>query len=332
MKGVLINKYRKAWIDALRGLAILLVVYGHCLKDAPEFYIFTSPFKMPLFFAISGYFLHSQHNDGGYLAFLKQLLRKVFVPWMILGLLPALILIPFKGAGYFLQSFLNLLSGKDLWFMPCFFIGEIIWYSILRICKKEMWIVLSAFMCFWGGLLLHNKGLMNYAMFNRALVVQPFFLIGYLFRQHENFLIKIKWHWIILGVFLYIAFCLFSMKCYPFESIDVHLNKYYNIPYCLLLIYLSCFLLFVAACKSNFNSSILSFIGQNTLLIYIWHSYVIGILVRALSLVDISLPSNFLSPILKLIWACFGCGICAIIFNRFLPEVVGKKKIKNNNE
>ena len=43
------NRIRKEWIDALRALAIVLVVLGHQLRGVAEYFIFTSPIKMPLF-------------------------------------------------------------------------------------------------------------------------------------------------------------------------------------------------------------------------------------------------------------------------------------------
>ena len=49
------NATRLAWIDVLRALAIILVVFGHQVGGEIVFFLFTSPVKMPLFFAISGY-------------------------------------------------------------------------------------------------------------------------------------------------------------------------------------------------------------------------------------------------------------------------------------
>lgn len=331
MKWNLINQSRKGWVDALRGLAILLVVYGHCVKNMPAFFIFTSPFKMPLFFAISGYVLIIRKGDRVQ-AFINQLFKKVFIPWMVLGLLPSAVMIPFKGFHNLLDSFLALLSGQELWFMPCFFIAEIIWYILLRGCKRPLGIAIAAFVCFLLGLILHRNGLMNYAMFNRALVVQPFFLIGYLFQQYENRLIKTRWCWIGFVVVLYIGLCFLSMVLFPGKSMDVHLNQYYNIPYCLLLIFLSCFILFTVACKADFHSSIMSFIGQNTLVIYIWHGLAITVLVKAVSMLGWNVPTNAWTAIIKVIWACIACGLCAVLLNNLLPEVVGKRRNRSKND
>lgn len=327
----LINKSRKGWVDALRGLAILLVMYGHTIGNMPGYFVFTSPFKMPLFFAITGY-VFVVNNNSSIKGFFEQLFRKVFIPWMVLGLLPAIIMIPFKGLDNVLNTFLRLASGEDVWFMPCFFIGEIIWFFILRSFKKTLWISLSVFICFAIGLLLFNKELLNYAMFNRALAVQPFFLIGFLVQKYEKVFVNIKWCWIMIGAITYIGLCLISMVIFSGKTLDVHLCQYYNIPYCFLLIFLSCFLLFTASNKSNFKSSIMSFIGQNTLVLYIWHFYLIEVLVKGASVFGWVMPVNWWTALIKVVWVCLTGGFCAIVLNHYLPFAVGKKRSGKKND
>ena len=324
MKQNIINSSRKGWVDALRGLAILLVMYGHCVKNMPAFFVFTSPVKMPLFFAISGYVFSV---DGvGWYKFVNQIVRKIIMPWFILGLLPPVLMIPFKGVGNVLDMFLNMLSGKELWFMPCFIIGEIMHYLIRRYGKKILWIIIVSFLCFVLGIVLHRHGWLNYAMFNRALAVQPFFLIGYLFRTYESKLTNLSWCWIRAAFIVYIGLCFLSMVIFPGQTLNVNANRYYNIPYCLLLIFLGCFILFIAGAKADFHSMIMSFIGQNTLVLYIWHILVIAVLVKGLSLLGWTMPVNWWTALICVIWACLICGILAILLNRYLPFVVGKKR------
>ena len=74
------KKIRLEWIDVLRALAILLVVYGHRITylkndvDGFWFYeaysVFLNPIKMPLFFALSGYLFRIR--QGGDIAFFKK--------------------------------------------------------------------------------------------------------------------------------------------------------------------------------------------------------------------------------------------------------------------
>lgn len=225
-----------------------------------------------------------------------------------------------------LDMFLDMLSGKELWFFPCFIVGEIIHSITRRYCYTTVWISIVSFVCMAVGLVLHHHDLLSYAMLNRALVVQPFFLAGYLFRTYENKLINIKWTWILTTFIVYICLCFLSITIFPGQTLDVHHNKYYNLPYCLLLIYLGLFVLFTAGAKSDFSTRVTSFIGQNTLVLYIWHILVIHILIHAVLLFGWPMPFNWWTAIIKVVWACFICGLCAVILNRYLPFAVGKSK------
>ena len=329
MQFELINRSRKAWVDALRGLAILLVIYGHCVKNFHLFFVLTSPFKMPLFFAISGYVFSSTSRNENISVFFLGLIRKIFVPWMFLGLFPALVTIPINGLRHVVDVLLLMISGKYLWFMPCFFVAEIIWFFIQRYIKKNGWVIAAAFLSFTLGFYLHRNGLMNYAMVNRALCVQPFFLIGFLFKRYESRLISIRWSWIVVSAIAYIALCLIGDLFISNKVIDVHLNHYNNIMYNMILIFLSCVLLFTSASKANISSTIMSFVGQNTLVLYIWHGLLIVVTVHALSIVfDYSLPKNWWTALILTVYACVCCGVGAIVLNRFFPFLVGKRRRK----
>jgi len=318
----LVDKSRKGWVDALRGLAILLVMYGHCVKGFAEFFSYTSPVKMPLFFAISGYVFSIKE----WRVFFKQLALRVIVPWLILGMLPSLLAIPLHGFSSIVGRLLNMLSGKELWFFPCFIIGQVIHYLIRKYLKANVWIIVLSLACFALGLLLSRHHILNFAMINRALTVQPFFLMGFLFRLYENKLIKLKWHWIILSVIIYLVMCTISLKLWSGLSIDVHLNRYPNVPYSMVLILLGCFTLFTAASKANFSSLTMSFIGQNTLVLYIWHGIVIGLLEKGTSILGWDMPINWLTALIKVLWACVVCGAAAIFLNRYFSFAVGKRK------
>lgn len=319
-----INMTRKPWLDALRGLAILLVVYGHCINGMTSYYVFTSPVKMPLFFAITGYVFNV---NGGSKKFINQLVKKVVIPWLALGLIPVLFFIPFNGFGYFWNYFLMLLSGQKLWFMPCFIIAEIIHYFIRRYLQLDLSIIIASLFCFAAGIVLSNNCILDYAMFNRALTVQPFFLIGYFFNKYEDVFMKIKWWVIIFAFVIYLLLCFMGMKIYPGEVIDVHNNRYFNVPFCLILIMLGCLILFTSASKMQFKSTIMSIIGQNTLVLYCLHSYSFLILNVCLIMISFEMPVTWYSALIELIWATIICGLLALLINRYLPELVGKKRI-----
>lgn len=66
-------KLRFAYIDAMRGLAILFIVFGHiplyCYgvaeKPLPSYRTFTSMVQLPIFFFISGFVVSERMLTGG---------------------------------------------------------------------------------------------------------------------------------------------------------------------------------------------------------------------------------------------------------------------------
>lgn len=127
-------KQREDWVDALRALAIVLVVLGHQIPEITPYFVVTSPVKMPLFFAISGYLFTLKVAKTYY----KKVLLTLIVPWIALGLLPQLLMMPIKGITHTLCYFENMLSGEVLWFMPCFIIASILFFHIYKLTRMSV--------------------------------------------------------------------------------------------------------------------------------------------------------------------------------------------------
>lgn len=327
MQYQLVDKSRVGWIDALRGLAILFVMYGHSVRGGvfPEFFTFTSPVKMPLFFAISGYLFKP---NVGFDKYSVQLIKKIVIPWFGLGLLSIIPVLPIKGFGYGLDFLLNMISGKALWFMPCFLFSQIIHFLIRKCTNMPLSVIILSFVCFALGMIAHHFGVLNFAMINRAMAVQPFYIIGFVFRRFETRIKAINWSWLGGAYALYFILCYLSKDLFPVGRLDIHLNLYFNIPYCFCLIFLGCFILFITASKSNCHSWIMSFLGQNTLVLYIMHGLFIGFLVLTMETLGYPISKTIWTAVIKVIWACLCCGLLSVILNRYLPEIVGKRRIE----
>lgn len=314
-QGILINK-RKNWLDSLRAIAMLLVVYGHCVREWTGYFIFTSPIKMPLFFIISGYLFNTRNGDTR--AFSKNLLLKFIIPWLVLGMVH-----PTNP----LSRFIDLISGKTLWFMPCLIIGETVWFFIRKYAKSFTIVITAGVTISAIGYFLSQWQLFDFAMFDTALVAQVFFVIGFVIREKES-IINSNWKYILsLGIPFYIALSIAQSYFFPGSVIDVHLNNYFNIPYCLIIITVGCVTLFCAFAHYDVSNRILVYIGQNTLLIYIVHG--LGINLFA-SLIPNTWGGYYIpTPIYALLRTVFAVTMCclfAYFTNRYFPELVGKKR------
>ena len=214
--------------------------------------------------------------------------------------------------------------------MPCFVVSEAIHFYIRKLAKTEWVVIVSSIIAFVFGLLAHKMGILNFGMINRAFVVQLYFLLGYVFRMHEDWFVRQSWFIMSIGIVFYLGLGILSYFVFPNRSLDVHMNEYYNLPLCITMIVLGNLLLFSVFNKANIKNRVLEFLGQNTLLYYVWHGYAIAFLSLVLSYCDITLEINWWTAIIKTFWACLVCGVCAMIVNKYLPWVVGKKRIIKN--
>lgn len=317
------NYSRIDWIDFLRAIAIVLVVYGHCVPNSSYwFFLCSSPVKMPLFFAISGYLLK---DSLPITTFLKKTFSKLVVPWLFLGLFPVLFLMPVKGVCWMFDYLLKMVVGDVLWFMPCFIIGQVIFFSIRKYVKKDIFCILTVIICSVLGFILFYNNLGNKGMINRALIVQIFFLIGFLFKKNESVFIGIKRNILIILFLVYFILCVCSSLFFPGQTIDVHLNYYYNIPFCFVHICLGTLLLFIICSKNNLHLRFINGIGRNTFVIYMWHGYSIIVLLKIVDGLELKINDVY-SSLLKTFFACCICYIVSLLLNRFFPYLVGKSK------
>lgn len=154
---------RNDFLDSLKGLAIILVVWGHSIQyvkkdgvsffDNPLFIIIYS-FHMPFFMIISGYlFNHSLHRYSGWLLSLKKT-KQLLIPavsWFLIESFLVGINSQFSNLlyGSVFLNIKNILYGSTyfLWFLSSLFalsIAYIICYSINK--KMGMFISVLAFM------------------------------------------------------------------------------------------------------------------------------------------------------------------------------------------
>lgn len=317
-------KKRKDWVDALRALAMILVIYGHRVPGWSEYFVFTSPIKIPLFFAITGYVFN--RADGDVVTFLKKLLRTIVIPWLALTIVPYLAATPIKDFSFLRNHVKSILLGNEYWYMPCCIVAEIIWFFVLKTIRKTWQVIVSVVVLYIVGIVFHNHQILSAFMINRAMAVQLFFLIGWLFRKYEVTIIeRLGKAWALgVGGGIYIALGILSLVLYPGQVMDVHLNEYYSHVICQLMIWIGIGTLFALAAVIKKYPKWWVMIGQNTLVIYLFHSFAVRAGVKAFNVIH--LPVNRMTNILLTAIATAVCLSISLLINRFLPELMGKKR------
>lgn len=142
---------RLQWIDALKGMGIILVVLAHhSLPIALDTYIFS--FHMPLFFFISGFLFDFGKYAGSSSNFVKSRFRSLIIPYFCFALLtclfyflldtgfqPEVTNIEFfeNSALYGIYSIIYALGpmvsyNPPLWFLSCLFVTELLFYGFAK--------------------------------------------------------------------------------------------------------------------------------------------------------------------------------------------------------
>ena len=154
----MILEERISYFDFLRGVAIIMVVLIHCFSISYSYSTVTLLIvasrnllnvAVPLFFAISGYFLATkQMENGGYLCFLKKQIPRVYIPVLFCSL--AYLVADFTKDFHFASLLKYFLCGYSVYY----FVAVIIQcYLLLWILQKHLkrttLIILSVSGCIW---------------------------------------------------------------------------------------------------------------------------------------------------------------------------------------
>lgn len=137
---------RKKYIDAAKGWGILMVVFGHITSLGNPVDNWFATYKLAIFFLVSGYLLamrQSFRKMSTWQYICKQV-RALMVPYFgysLLVMLYSLFIYLVRGIPaadivrkvlYQLYSTLSLRGISALWFLPCLFIGQVLFILIYR--------------------------------------------------------------------------------------------------------------------------------------------------------------------------------------------------------
>lgn len=167
----------------------------------------------------------------------------------------------------------------------------------------------------------------NYAMFNRALIAQVYLMIGHSFRWYETTGRKISVKAGMIAAAAWLVMIMLAMHIWPEQYIDVHLNRYYNLPYTFVMIVLGCAALMILAVRMKSVPRWLVLIGQNSFLIYMLHSRCFNKFNQMLDLIGLEAIKNVYWLYIpgKIVFAVAACLVMAVAFNRFIPFLMGRR-------
>lgn len=317
-------KDRKKWIDILRAISMILVVFGHSVPQKAWFFHVVTPLKIPMFFAITGYVFND--CDGKIGKFLKKILFRLVIPWISLGVILQIPALVTGGIGAFGRKCLGVLDGKLFWYMPCCIIAEIIWFFALKATKKWQYLTALSACLFAGGYLL-NMYAPELLIVNCALTCILYVSFGYAYKMLEEKIRKIKPCVIAAFALLYIAVTTLSFLFNDKRSMDVHMIKYPHLWYAIPTIALGIFVMFSVFGRLRLdNEKLFSSIGKNTLVIYLTHDTFLRVFALFLKFAGLSKMNIRIIGPLATVFAIAGTLILAKIIDKFCPILSGKSK------
>ncbi len=320
-------KERNNKIDFIKGLAILLVIWGHCIqyfnnKELDFFlnpiFIFIYSFHMPLFMSISGFlFFNSVSRSKKSMKIINNKIKQIVIPiisWSSGYYILTNILIGKKFD--FLELIISYISG--FWFLYTLFILSMIVVIIHYFFYDKIIIYMIV-----GVLLLFFPEKFNFVYIK---FMYPYFILGYFFNKYS---FKLKKSIDSLGLICIILFlCLLLGWQKDFYIYTTGMSLYVeNITYKLIIILyrfitglvgsISIIYIMYKLYIKNKITTIIEYVGKLTMGIYIIQTYIFKLIYR-ISIPDIftfnMLIYNFiLTPILGIFIVFFCINIIKIL-------------------
>jgi len=278
---------RNEFLDILKGIAIILVVVGHCIQYGSGYNYMTNSlyfsnfafkliysFHMPLFMLISGYLFYYSIKKYSFKSNLINRLKTTIVPIVSYTLICYILN---KSLDFDVEIFLNNMF-SNLWYLWAVFWCSVIVLIVERVRKiKNIIYVLIYFIMFF---------VPNIYNFHLYCFMYVFFILGFLFNKYnlkQYFKYRLRSVSIISIIIFIILFVFYDINSYIYVSGYNIMNEngftqiFINIYRSIIGLFGSVFLISTTKMillKTNLKFKILSYIGKNSLAIYIISSLI----------------------------------------------------------
>jgi len=344
---------RLKYVDYAKALTIFLVILGHTndlhIPGKSWLYLdFCYAFHMPLFFMLSGFFLHAKSSESKltFGEYAKKDLCSLIIPFFIWGC----IYMRFSYHNLFQLAYGSWLKLRDiqtltsLWFLPVLFLGKSLCNAIFIFSHKRqlnptvIGTVALPILFIVGFTLPHNNcldgtNIGNLWGYDIAFVAAGFIMTGALLRPlfdriaraHVGYSIALC---IVSATIFFMSFMAERPLLTP--GVDNAMGmcnaEYGPLGFCLVNAFSGSFAL-IALCivmeKMIKDNSTLLFIGANTMGIYLIHKHIIFGLKDLAKFYGVE-PNNLLIALLFSIVALLFSLLILFLVKRHAPHLLGK--------
>lgn len=288
----LLERNRFSWVDYLRGIAIILVVYRHALigiersgmivpKALVDANMIFYSFRMPLFFIVSGIFIGGSLKRKRLSQVIEKKFETLFYPYLVWAFIQVTLQILLSGFVNSERSWFDYLyiiyqprNLDQFWYLPALFNTTVIYIIVKVKLKPPQWLQLSA------GVVLYfvSAHLTKISMLSDWMEFYLFFAIGdtiaslFFTDRIQKLLGSSKTLILIIPVFIITQ--VFYLRHYEYYYRDYFSGQLQFLAIALI----GCFTMFVFAfCLQKWKIiSWLRIFGYHSLYIYVMHVLVIA--------------------------------------------------------
>ena len=286
MNEQILHKERLHWVDAAKGILIVLVAMVHFVGRAEELDISCASigvisiigglfcFRMPAFFILAGFW---GKYDMSFKDFLIRNAKGLLLPLLIFSFIGGVlheatyeILKGSYNAGALEWPFLDI--SLDYWFVLALFIAKCVYWAVCRISKKQIVRFLICIGIYAVGVLsLKAWFLPNFACWKWALIMLVYLPIGQWVKDNLN-----NWIAVLVALLLFVVGYFF----YRWQGTGIpvpgggmnYINWVSAVPSVVLCTAGS--FVFLKLCSLIKRARVLELIGRNTLAIYVMHWWI----------------------------------------------------------
>ncbi len=270
-------------IDILKGIAIIAVIFGHITSPVGSF-IFS--WHMPLFFFISGFFIKTDESIKIFLIKNFKRILIYFFAFAVLGFLVTYFRNIFQGREHesILQGFTGIFYWMDmghlnnygfvLWFLPALFWGKFINFILLKYLKSR--VIIGVIITSIFSLIVSTQIKLPFAL-DIGILASLWIYIGYIFYNYLRIPVLKYWHYVLIVAIPFLVYFFAVLQIPALNLSDRSFSSpVYNVIFSLFIIIPLYILVTKTSSKltsKNKIASVLSYCGQNTMFLFVFHPY-----------------------------------------------------------
>lgn len=316
-------------IDTCKGLLIIMLVFHHInsmaillltensmkfLETVDVVNVLFVPYFMQTFFFITGY---CTSFDKTFRTFFVKNFKSLIIPLVAFSTFNQLFdWIIFKQDFIYIEVLGNkfFYIVELFWFLPALFFAKLLMFMVGKLTDKSLYqaIFVASLFLFATAFIKYRFHSFNYFHWHNALSMLPFLWCGVMFRKYCLFFKLKRWRLLSISIsyIVIVTYLYFSNRLIPYYTHFPHYTYKY-VPLYLWLAF-SGTIMVLQLSKAITPNKYLTYLGQNTIIVYGMHFTILTIVIIMLKVVGLSIYS-FYSAII--FYVTTGIVTLFIVFN-----------------